>query len=237
MNHTSRLIVALLAALAAGSVAQAGPILAGSADYTFDNTFFTRLYPGTPFNPTASAVDVPVFAQGAFTQVWGEQVGDEIQDELTSILSSGFIAGMPPVPFDLYGGINEAPDLGAFTGSLTSIVNHPVTGELISAFRSVGGPFRQVLANGATLYTVDPYVFVASVDSLPFESGDIFIGTQDVDVRYQLGPTIDPINDPVVGSVLAGGVITITPEPIAAALAVTLVVCSGLSPSRRRRLA
>ncbi|MEQ8848882.1 hypothetical protein [Botrimarina sp.] len=228
MTATRNVSVALLLGAMLAAEAHSATVSAGSAIYTYDNTFFTRLFPGTPFNPGSVAVDVPVTAQGTFTQAWEAQSGDTIVDELTSIVAAGTINGVPPVPFELFAGIDEVPELGAFTGSMSSIVNDPISGELISAFRSVSGPFLQVLADGTRLYAIDPYTFVASVDSLPFGVGDIFVGTQNVAARVQLGPTIDPANDPIIGLVLAGGVLEITsivPEPASGCLAALTAAC------------
>jgi hypothetical protein len=42
------------------AVSQSAPIVGGTATYEYVNTFTTRLFPGTPFNPGTEAVDVPV---------------------------------------------------------------------------------------------------------------------------------------------------------------------------------
>lgn len=214
---------------------EAAPIGAGSARYTYDNHFFTRLSPGTPFNPGPTPVDVPVQAQGTFTQVWEAQLGDVINEEITSIRATGSFPGFPPVPFNLFAGVEEVPALGPFTGSISSIVNDPATGELISGFRSVSGPFLQILADGTRLYSIQPYTFVASIDSLPLEVGDVLVGTEDVEIHVQAGPIIDPINDPVIGLVLAAGVVEITsviPEPNTMTMA---IFCAGLIVRCRHR--
>lgn len=235
MTSTTLRLVSLVACMAAASSeSTAATIPAGSATYRYNNTFFTRLFPGTPFNPGPVSVDVPVSASGVFTQVWETQSGDAIVDELTSIVATGSIGGPTPIPFGLFAGIDEVPELGPFNGSLSSIVNDPQTGELVSAFRTVGGPFLQVLGDGTRLYSSDPYTFVASVDSLPFEVGNVFIGTQNAAARVQVGPTIDPINDPIIGLVLAGGVIEIAgiiPEPSSAVL---VLVAGGWLVGRAR---
>ncbi len=237
MNRPLLLPLALAGvSLLLASSLSAQPIAAGSATYTFENSFVTRLFPGTPFNMGTDPIDLPISVTGVFTQVWQDQVGDAIQDELFSIRSNGALPG--PVEFEILAGADLVPELGAFTGSLTGITQDPGDGSLTSAFRTVSGPFAQVLENGAFLYTVDPYTFEANVTGLPFPVGTLFIGTADSSplVRVRLGATIDPINDPVIGQTLPNGQLLITgvvPEPSAAVL--LLLGAAGAAYGARRR--
>ena len=63
--------------------------------------------------------------------------------------------------------------------------------------------------------------------------GQQFVGTRDVEIKAQTGATIDPVNDPVVGVVLAGGIVEITaiPEP---QLPLALLTLLGLVALRSR---
>ena len=161
----------------------AAPIVGGTATYDFDNTFTVRLLPGTPFNPGPDPVDLAASSSGAFTQVWQQQVGFTIQDELTSVVQTGELTPPvgPPVPYTILGGIDEVPELGPFVGSITGIVQDPNSpgfdsgdpSSLVSGFRQVGGPFAQILndGSGAFLYSQDSYFFEGSVTSLPFAVG------------------------------------------------------------------
>ena len=206
------------------------PIEAGSATYGYFNSFTTRLFPGTPFNEGTEAVDVLVESEGVFTQVWQEQSGTTIQDELTSLRQTGTLAG---VPFEIIGGIEQTPELGPFLGSITQIEQDPVDGSLTSAFRSVAGPFAQVLIDGTYLYSMEPYAFESTVTGLPFPVGSQFSGTptSEVEIRVRLGTTIDPDNDPVIGLALSDGVVTITeivPEPSSVALVALAITALGV---------
>jgi hypothetical protein len=229
-------------------VSHAAPIRGGAATYEYFNSFVTRLFPGTPFNPGTEAVDLVVESDGIFRQVWQDQVGDTIQDELTSVRQSGALPGDPPIPFEILAGTLETPELGPFVGSLTSIVQDTgdpgfATGapsSLSSAFRRVAGPFAQVLIDGTFLYTVDDYAFETTVTQLPFPVGAEFVGTADsnLEIRVRLGPTIDPANDPVVAMALAGGIVRITgivPEPTTSLL-LAMGTCFFMFRVRPRRV-
>ena len=141
--------------------------------------------------------------------------------EITSAVANGDFFG---APFKIFAGIEEVPLLGPFVGTYSNIVqdkNDPgfPTGEpssLVSADVSIAGPFSQVLADGTTLYTITPYTFEGPISGLPYPVGTQFIGTEDVEVRVQLGTMPDPSIDPVIGLALAGGVVEVTrviPEP------------------------
>ncbi len=232
--------------LAGTRVAEAEPIEAGTATYEYTNSFVTRLFPGTPFNPGSEPVDVPVVSTGVFTHVWDAQVGDTISDELTSLRQTGALPGDPPIPFTIIGGFDETPELGPFLGTISDIVQDPAdpgfaTGNpssLTSAFRRVGGPFAQVLIDGTYLYAIDDYVFETNITGLPFPVGTQFVGTDDsvLDVRVRLGAEIDPDNDPVIGQALGGGIVEITrvvPEPASLVLAIGCVGLACLVTTRR----
>ncbi len=214
-------LLACLAVVLAPQVVTAAPIQGGTATYDYFNSFFTRLFPGTPLNPGTEPIDVPVESLGVFTQVWQPQVGFTIVDELTSIRQAGVLPGDPPIPFEIFAGIEETPELGPFIGSITGIVQDPTDpgfamgnpSSLVSGSRQVGGPFAQQLIDGTFLYTVESYFFEGQITALPFPVGQEFIGRDDVEVRVRLGSEIDPLADPVVGLVLAGGVVRIIPEP------------------------
>ena len=210
------------------------PIPAGSAIYEFDNTFFVTLVGDTPefdnpFNDSTDPLTLPAAGTGLFTQVWEQQQGDTINDELTSIVEPGLLAGF--LPFLILGGSDELPaELGGFTGSITNITQDPVDGSLASGDRLVGGRFAQVVpgvdgiigtADDGYLYSTEPYFFEANgITGLPFPVDTVFTGTDGstVDIKLALGgpDNIDPMVDPVVGQVLSGGLLTITaivPEP------------------------
>ena len=63
----------------AASVAHAAPIVAGSATQQYINIQQIRLFPGTPFNPTAEVVEFELFASGSLTATWEAQVGNTMQ--------------------------------------------------------------------------------------------------------------------------------------------------------------
>ena len=148
----------------------------------------------------------------------------------------------PVIPFEIFGGVNEAPFLDPFVGTISNIVQDAsdpgfLTGDpssLVSGVRRVGGPFAQQLADGTLLYTDASYFFEAKITGLPFPVGQQFIGTEDVAIRVQLGATIDPATDPIVGMALAGGLVEITavPEPDSGMLLFSL--CLSLLGMRRR---
>ncbi|QDU89740.1 hypothetical protein Pla175_31350 [Pirellulimonas nuda] len=240
MNRAIPFSLALLGVwllLAPGALAQ--PIAAGTATYKYENTFTTRLFPGSPFNPTTDNIDLPVTSSGVFRQVWQAQVGDTIQDELFDGNATGELPGPTPVPFTLVFGADAIPGLGPFVGTFSSITQDPGDGSLTSAYKVIGGPFAQVLADGTTLYTVDPYTLDSNVLGLPYPVGTLFTGIAGSSplVRVRLGATIDPVNDPVIGQALPGGTVRITgivPEPSAAVL--LLVGAAGAVFAARRRL-
>ncbi|MCA9263522.1 MAG: PEP-CTERM sorting domain-containing protein [Planctomycetales bacterium] len=246
MRNKFCLVFVVVSILTSTVVTESAPIRAGSATYEYTNTFTTRLFPGTPFNPGTEAVDIPVFAEGVFTQVWEAQVGNSIADELTNIHQVGALPGDPPIPFEIIGGIERTPNLGPFVGTIFDIVQDSSdpgfdTGEpssLTTASRVVSGPFAQILADGTYLYSYDDYVFEADIAGLPFPVGSQFVGAADseVAIRVRLGAEIDPVNDPVVGLVLGGGLIEITnivPEPSSW----VLCMMAGLAVFRRRHRA
>lgn len=248
MTRCVFLLAVIISILSTAEVAIPAPIQAGTATYEYTNSFLTRLYPGTPFNPGTEAIDVPVVSTGLFTQVWNQQVGDTISDELTSIRQVGELPGDPPVPFTILGGTLETPNLGPFAGNISSIIQDPsnpgfdsgAPSSLQSGFRRVGGPFAQILIDGTYLYTVDDYVFEANVAGLPFPVGTQFVGTDDsnLEVRVRLGDEIDPVNDPVVGLALSGGIVEITrvvPEPTSVLLAIGCVGIACLAKLRQRK--
>ncbi len=175
-------------------MAWAAPIQGGSATYEYYNKFTTRLYPGTPFNPSPDAVDLPVESRGTFTEVWQTQVGDTMAIEAVSAMATGELPGDPPVPFQILAGIQQTPQLGPFAGSYSQIVqnvNDPgyATGapsSLQSAQRVITGRFEQVLAGGTVLYSGEPYTFDSTITGLPYPAGTVFRGvpgSADVPIR------------------------------------------------------
>ena len=237
MRLTFIFLVGLAACQALSVNLHAEPVQAGSATYEYSNTFTSRLFPGTPFNPGTTPIDVPVVSNGVFVTEWQNQVGTTMPFEIVSAVADGVLPTDPPAPFQILAGIQEVPQLGAFAGNYLNVVQDPgdpgfPTGDpssLVSADVELGGPFAQVLIDGTTLYTT-PYNFVGTISALPYPVGTEFFGTNDSEVRVQLGPTPDPDNDPVVGMALAGGIVRIdrvVPEPSAMGLLLTVVISAG----------
>ena len=153
--------IALLSLLVLPGMASAAPIQGGTATYEYFNSFTTRLFPGTPFNPGTEPVDLPVESRGTFTEVWQSQTGDTMALEAVSATATGVLPGDPAVPFQILAGIQQTPQLGPFVGSYSEIVqnmNDPgyssgAPSSLQSAHRVITGRFEQVLANGTVLYS------------------------------------------------------------------------------------
>lgn len=224
--------------------AAAAPIAPGGVSYDYENVFTTRLFPGTPFNPTAEAIDLPVQSTGRIKTRWQAQTGDVIAFEVTSIVADGALPGTPPTPFQLLGGQQQTPQLGPFTGTYSQVTqdaNDPgfATGgasSLESARAVLSGPFAMVLADGTVLYG-EPYRFESQITSLPYAVGTEFVGSaaSEGPIRVQLGDAPDPASDPIIGQALGDGVVRITrviPEPTTLA---TLLAATSIAATRRRR--
>ncbi|MDC0937246.1 hypothetical protein OAS39_13255 [Pirellulales bacterium] len=218
----------------------AAPVQGGNASYEYYNSFTTRLFPGTPFNPGSENVDILVESTGVIKVVWQEQVGDEINFEIVSIVADGELPGEPPIPFQLLGGVEVTPQLGPFVGTYSQIVQDPndpgfATGDpssLVSAELFVAGPYAQVLADGTFLYGAAPYEFEASITGLPYPIGTEFFGTSasEVPIRLQLGGAPDPNVDPVIALALSDGYVRIDrviPEPSGLLLVVSVFAASA----------
>jgi hypothetical protein len=213
--------------------ASAEPIQPGAATYDYFNVFSTVLFPGTPLNPGPDPVEFELQAQGTLTAEWDEQIGTTIPFEIPSVVADGFLPTDPPISFQILAGIEEVPQLGPFAGNYLNVVQDPSdpgfpTGDpssLVSADVVVGGPFAQILADGTFLYSTQ-YTFEGEILGLPYPVGTEFIGTHDSEVRVQIGAEPDPMVDPVIGLTLAGGVITIVPEP--SAIGLLLFAAGGL---------
>ena len=226
----STLTVLLL--VAAGYFApaiKAAPIQPGTASYEYSNVFVSRIFPGVPgINPGPEPLDLKIISTGVFVTEWDAQVGDTIPFEITSAVATGELGGMP---FEIFAGIDQVPELGPFAGAYTNVVQDELdpgfpTGDpssLVFANVSLGGPFAQVLADGTRLYT-DTYNFEGSIPALPYPVGSQFVGSNNAEVRVQLGPTPSSM-DPVIGIALAGGVVEVTrviPEPTSSTLILLL---------------
>ena len=237
--------IALLSLFVFPGMASAAPIQGGTATYEYFNSFTTRLFPGTPFNPGTEPVDLPVESRGTFTEVWQSQAGNAMALEAVSATATGVLPGDPPVPFQILAGIQQTPQLGPFVGSYSQIVqdmNDPgyssgAPSSLQSAHRAIAGRFAQVLANGTILYSGAPYEFVSTITGLPYPAGTVFMGAADaadVPVRVQMGAA-PADTDPIIGEALSGGYFEVTkvvPEPSSATL-LLLSVVTGLALFRR----
>lgn len=214
-------------------LARAAPIQPGSADYVYTNVFTTVLFPGTPFNPGAGPIQFDVFSQGTFSTEWGLQVGTSMPLEIPSVVAFGSLPTAPPIPFQILAGADQVPQLGPFVGAYSNVMQDPAdpgfpTGapsSLTSADVLVGGPFAQVLADGTFLYAND-YTFAGSISGLPYPLGTQFVGTHDAEIRVQLGVSPDPMVDPVIGLILADGLITVVPEPSSFSLLLAAVAAA-----------
>jgi len=231
-------------------VVHAAPIVGGTSTHEYFNTFITRLFPGTAFNPGNVPFDAPVESNGVLTTVWENQVGDQIAFENVSIIQNGVFGGLP---FEILAGTLQAPELGPFGGAYQNVVQDAsdpgyASGDpssLTSALRHGGGQFAQVFFRGTPdeiyLYGDEPYIFESVITSLPYEVGTEFIGLGNaaggpVNIRVRLGVSPDPSADPIIGQALPGGIVRITrivPEP--STLLISAIALLGLATSRARR--
>lgn len=237
-----RLILCFCVVAVFSSVAtlMAAPIRGGSASANYRTTYMSRLYPGTPFNPGTDPVEVPGEATGVLVYEWQDQVGDTIMVEAVSIRASGELPGPPPIPFELFGGVQEAPELGPWLASYTNVVQDPsdpgyAAGDpssLVSADYQSTGRFFQVLADGTTLYT-GPAELVGEISGIPAPIGTQFTIAREVDLYLQLGAEPDPMGDPIIGVNLPGGIFEVIPEPSGFGLAI--IAAAAFATCRRRR--
>ncbi len=218
-------------------VADAAPIVAGSATQTYINIQQIRLFPGTPFNPGTEAVEFEVIAHGQLTATWDAQVGSTMQHAVPYVDFEGVFPG--GIPFHILAG---TPDLPPTTGQLSNIVQNPADpgfaagdpSSLVSADYANTAYFKQVLPDGTTIYSdqVNPATFTATLAGLPYPVGQQFISTGALNLYVQLGPTIDQANDFLIGQSLHR-VVEVVPEPTALSLLSLGAAC--LFAARRRR--
>jgi len=222
--------------------------------YEYVNTFSTTLFPG-PFNPTSANIEVPIVAEGVLTEVFEPESGGLIDFEITSLVQTGEFPGMPPLPFTIVGGSDEAPGIDPFIGRLTSLAFDPSDPTVLtSANRVAAGPFLQIIPGVGTVYSAGNYGFESTIGGLPYSPGDILNGRGlttidpidgsftltggDVPIFLQLGPTIDPSVDLEIGFIPAGGIVEIlrvVPEPSTVCLAgLALLAAARRSKARRR---
>ncbi len=221
--------MALLALSLAASVAEAAPIVAGSATQSYINIQQIRLFPGTPFNPGAEAVEFELIARGLLTATWDAQVGSTMQHAVPFVDFEGLFPG--GIPFHILAG---TPDMPPTTGQFSNIVQNPADpgfaagdpSSLVSADYTNTAYFKQVLPDGTTIYSdqLNPAVFTATLSGLPYPIGQEFISTGPLDLYLQLGGAIDQANDLVIGQSLHRTV-TVVPEPTALTLLSLGAVC------------
>ena len=204
-------------------VVGAAPIQAGSATYEIYNEFQSVLIPdpSNPFNPGPDPIPLTFISTGYLTSVWQEQVGDTIEYEHTSFVTTGDL----PIPFTNVAGAAVVPQLGYYGGHLTGIVQDTsdpgyATGDpsSLTMATSIGDGLFGQLIGGALLYSASSYSFEADVTGLPYPVGTVFENkaTQSIDIYMQLGLTPDPMTDLKVAEALPGGIVRITnvvPEP------------------------
>lgn len=227
----------LLALSLAAPVAHAAPIVAGSATQSYINIQQIRLLPGTPFNPSAEAVEFELVARGPLTATWEAQVGNTMQHSVPFVDFEGLFPG--GVPFHILAG---TPDLPPTTGQFTNIVqdtNDPgyASGDassLVSADYANTSYFKQVLPDGTTIYSdqLNPAVFTSTLTGLPYPIGQEFLSTGSLDLYVQLGSEIDQTHDLLIGQSLSRSV-TVVPEPTACTLLALGSVCLVVARARR----
>ncbi len=188
------------------SVAHAAPIVAGSATQTYVNIQQIRMFPGTPFNPGAEAVEFELFASGSLTASWEAQIGDTMQHAVPNVSFTGLFPGVPPIPFEIIAG---TPGLPPTTGQFSNVVQDAsdpgfAAGDpssLVSADYMNTAYFAQVLPDGTTIYSdqVNPAIFNGTLTALPYEVGQEFISTGPLNLYLRLSPTIDQANDMLIG--------------------------------------
>lgn len=230
--------MALLALSLTASVAQAAPIVAGSATQSYINVQQIRLFPGTPFNPGTEAVEFELIARGPLTATWDGQVGSTMQHAVPFVDFEGLFPG--GIPFHIFAG---TPDLPPTTGQFSNIVQDTTDpgyaagdpSSLVSADYSNTAYFKQVLPDGTTIYSdqVNPAVFISTLAGLPYPIGQEFISTGPLDLYLQLGGTIDQANDLVIGQSLHR-MVTVVPEPTAFTLLSLSAVCLFAAKAWRR---
>lgn len=219
-------------------VADAAPIVAGSATQSYVNVQQIRLFPGTPFNPGPELVEFALTARGPLTATWESQVGSTMQHTVPFVHFTGLFPG--GIPFDILAG---TPDLPPTTGQFSNIVQNPADpgfasgnpSSLVSADYSNTAYFKQVLPDGTTIYSdqVNPAVFNSTLAGLPYPLGQEFISTGPLDLYVQLGSRIDQANDLVIGQSLHR-VVTVVPEPTGLTLLSLGTVCLLVARWRRR---
>lgn len=229
--------LALLAVSLLASVVHAAPIVAGGATQSYLNVQQIRLFPGTPFNPGAEAVEFELVARGPLTATWDAQVGDTMQHAVPFVDFEGVFPG--GIPFHILAG---TPDLPPTTGQFANIVQNPADpgfaagnpSSLVSADYMNTAYFKQVLPDGTTIYSdqVNPAIFTATLSGLPYPVGQQFVSTGPLNLYVQLGPTIDQAHDLVIGQSLHR-LVQVVPEPTA--LIISSVGIAFLCVARLRR--
>ncbi len=238
MRSVTPALLALSLLSLAAPVATAAPIVAGSATQSYINIQQIRLFPNTPFNPGAEAVEFELVARGPLTATWEAQVGSTMQHAVPFVDFEGVFPG--GIPFHILAG---TPDLPPTTGQFSNIVQNPADpgfaagdpSSLVSADYSNTAYFKQVLPDGTTIYSdqLNPAVFTSTLAGLPYPIGQEFISTGPLDLYLQLGGTIDQTNDLIIGQSLSRAV-TVVPEPTAVALLSFGAVCLVAARAWRR---
>ncbi|MCA9259443.1 MAG: PEP-CTERM sorting domain-containing protein, partial [Planctomycetales bacterium] len=233
-------LLALAAVCCLGPLGQrcVAGVAAGSIDYRFLNEFAAVLVPdpSSPFNPGPDPIPLFFSYEGRMHLEWQDQAGDVVDLEYTRVEGAGALPTDPPTPYQILAGVELAPELGAFAGQLTNIVNAVGDdSQVASADYTAAGRYRQIFG-GAGLYSVEPYSFDADVTQFPFPVGAELVnhGTENTSVYLQLGAAPDPATDLKVAETLPGGIVrvlAVVPEPSA----VILLAIGCLSALSRRR--
>ena len=117
------LLTVAMFAILSQSQAHAEPIVAGVTNFSIAAIQDVELLPGTPFNPSNSAITITdLTAIGSFSINRAAQVGSTIN---YSGIDAYFTAASSPIgPFEL--GAGPTIGIGGFSGSIANVVQNPL---------------------------------------------------------------------------------------------------------------